>query len=99
MVGELTAKGALFLTASDAVSWFRKRRSVIFDRAGSARVQSDGETEAGLRLRVYRPERVAETIEDVERMPVSFTETTFTKVTNFRKATDEVTPLRIGADG
>jgi len=35
MLGELSRRGASFSTASQAVSWFRKRRSVVFERSGS----------------------------------------------------------------
>jgi hypothetical protein len=61
LLGELTRKGALFCTASQAVSWFRLRRSVVFENStvdGEMRVKvsaGHGEDVPGLRLRFYQP--------------------------------------------
>jgi hypothetical protein len=62
LVDELKTRGAWFSTASQAVSWFRKRRSAIFETvsedSGTLRVKIgvDGDGELpGLRLRVHRP--------------------------------------------
>jgi hypothetical protein len=61
MVDELKHRGAWFSTASQAVSWFRKRRSAVFETvecdSGTLRVKTgvDGDGELpGLRLRVHR---------------------------------------------
>ncbi|MGH7992744.1 MAG: hypothetical protein ACREDQ_04455 [Limisphaerales bacterium] len=35
LLGQLRSNGACFLTAARTVSWFRKRRAVIFEQAGS----------------------------------------------------------------
>ena len=62
LVDELKNRGAWFSTASNAVSWFRKRRSAVFESAGvdsdALRVKigmSGNEEVPGLRLRVYKP--------------------------------------------
>jgi peptidoglycan/xylan/chitin deacetylase (PgdA/CDA1 family) len=63
LLRDLRRRGAWFPTASQAVSWFRKRRSAVFQAVSwdgdvvSARIggaTSDGLP--GLRLRVHRPE-------------------------------------------
>jgi len=62
LVDELQNRGAWFSTASQAVSWFRRRRSAVFETlswdSGTLRVKIglDGDEELpGLRLRVHRP--------------------------------------------
>jgi hypothetical protein len=61
LLEELKSSDAWFATAGQAVSWFRKRRSVKFERRGagnSGRICPGSEEEdapASMRLRVYRP--------------------------------------------
>lgn len=62
LVDELMNRGAWFATASQAVSWFRKRRSAEFETAawepGAVRVKVSGDVGGelpGLRLRVHKP--------------------------------------------
>ncbi len=64
LVDELKNRGAWFSTASDAVSWFRKRRSAVFEGvstdSGTLRVKigiNGNEELPGLRLRVHKPGR------------------------------------------
>jgi hypothetical protein len=61
MVDELKNRGAWFSTALQAVSWFRKRRSAVFEtvsrdsRTLRVKIGVDGDEELpGLRLRVHR---------------------------------------------
>ena len=62
LVQELKSSGAWFSTASEAVSWFQKRRSVVFETdsiesdAVQARLSAQiGDDLPGLRLRIYKP--------------------------------------------
>ena len=62
LVDELRSRGPWFATARQAVSWFRQRRSVVFERAGQdpevirARVCLAPQEEVpGLRLRLHNP--------------------------------------------
>src|SRR6266436_2604141 len=62
LVDELKNRGAWFSTASEAVSWFRRRRSAVFERVSAdsdaLRVKigmSGNEEVPGLRLRIYKP--------------------------------------------
>jgi hypothetical protein len=62
LVDELKNREAWLSTASQAVSWFRKRRSAIFETVGGesrtlrVKIGVDGNEELpGLRLRVYKP--------------------------------------------
>ncbi len=62
LINELKRRSAWFPTAKQAVSWFRKRRSVVFETVrcenGSLRVRASvGVTDdlPGLRIRVYEP--------------------------------------------
>jgi hypothetical protein len=61
LLGELTQKGALFCTASQAVSWFQMRRSAVFERSATdggvcVKVSPEhGEHLPGLRLRFHQP--------------------------------------------
>jgi len=62
LVDELRSRGPWFATARQAVSWFRRRRSVVFERSGQDRevirakvcLDSDDEVPA-LRLRLHNP--------------------------------------------
>jgi len=67
LVQELESRGAWFATAGQAVSWFRKRRSVVFETDGfepnevRARVAADQvDNLPGLRLRTHKPEESGE---------------------------------------
>jgi peptidoglycan/xylan/chitin deacetylase (PgdA/CDA1 family) len=55
----LRSSGACFLTASQTVAWFRKRRKATFQRNGSSiRIRipaADGQQTPGLCVRTYRP--------------------------------------------
>jgi hypothetical protein len=60
LIGQLKKKGAWCTNAGNVVSWFQKRRSVVFERADQsseaiwAKASSDSSEEVpGLRLRVY----------------------------------------------
>jgi hypothetical protein len=62
LVQHLRSGRAWFATASEAVSWFQKRRSVVFETdpiesdAVHARVSAHiGDDLPGLRLRIYKP--------------------------------------------
>jgi len=62
LVSELRSRGPWFATARQAVSWFRRRRSVVFERAGQdpevirAKVcLATQEGVPGLRLRLHNP--------------------------------------------
>jgi peptidoglycan/xylan/chitin deacetylase (PgdA/CDA1 family) len=61
LIRELKARGAWFASARDVVSWFRKRRSVVFEKDGSvaAGVRAEitlkgADNTPQLRLRTYR---------------------------------------------
>ena len=61
LVQDLKSRGAWFSTAGQAISWFRKRRSVVFETdcsepdAVRARVAADhGDNLPGLRLRIHK---------------------------------------------
>lgn len=65
LVADLKGRGAWFSTASHAVSWFRKRRSAVFESvdSGALRVKigiNGIEELPGLRLRVHKPGRAAQ---------------------------------------
>jgi peptidoglycan/xylan/chitin deacetylase (PgdA/CDA1 family) len=62
LIEELKSRGAWFSTASDAVSWFRKRRSAVFASVSgdleALHVKigiSGNEGVPGMRLRIYNP--------------------------------------------
>jgi hypothetical protein len=62
LLNDLETRGAWFVTATQAVSWFRKRRSAIFEEvqfdSGALHVKvstSGGDKLAGLRLRIHKP--------------------------------------------
>ncbi|MGH7941984.1 MAG: hypothetical protein ACREE6_00935 [Limisphaerales bacterium] len=60
LLEQLRARGACFLTAGRAVSWFRKRRAAVFERTSDTikvRIPADGRPRLpGLRVRTYYPE-------------------------------------------
>jgi peptidoglycan/xylan/chitin deacetylase (PgdA/CDA1 family) len=62
LIQDLRSRGAWFATAGQAVAWFRKRRSVVFETDGlqpeavRARVTANSDDSfPGLRLRVHKP--------------------------------------------
>jgi hypothetical protein len=62
LLNDLESRGAWFATATQAVSWFRKRRSAVFEEvqfdSGALHVKvstSGGDKLAGLRLRIHKP--------------------------------------------
>jgi peptidoglycan/xylan/chitin deacetylase (PgdA/CDA1 family) len=62
LIDDLRARGAWFATASQVVSWFRKRRSAVFERDATdaqhvrVRIPGDaGQELPGLRLRIHKP--------------------------------------------
>jgi hypothetical protein len=62
VVQDLKSRGAWFATAGQAVAWFQKRRSVVFEpdsaEPGSVRLKvafKTGEKIPALRLRAYKP--------------------------------------------
>ena len=67
LIQELKARGAWFATACEAVSWFRKRRSVEFEEDPTcpssmrARIPSSyGDGLPGLRMRIYKEQNLGE---------------------------------------
>lgn len=87
LVQTLTSSGALFLTASDAASWVRRRRSVVFEDAGNGRgcataPSDNGVQTVGMRLRVHRPGDFSEAGE-------SYTDTIFMDVAPFEYETED----------
>ena len=66
LVQDLKDRNTWFATGGQAVSWFRKRRSVVFDMDGEgnvvfAKLTAHPEDFApGLRLRVYNPREISE---------------------------------------
>jgi hypothetical protein len=67
LVQDLKARGAWFATASEAVSWFRKRRSVEFEEnpthpsSVGARISSNpGRDLPGLRVRIYKEQNLSQ---------------------------------------
>jgi hypothetical protein len=67
LVQDLKSRGAWFSTAGQAVSWFRKRRSVVFETDGiepdavRARGAADhGDNLPGMRLRVHKAQESSE---------------------------------------
>lgn len=63
VVDELNSKGAWFATAAQAVAWFQKRRSAVFEtiswEADTLRLKvavRENENVPGLRLRIHKPQ-------------------------------------------
>ena len=62
LVQDLKNRGAWFATAGQAILWFRKRRSIVFETNGvepnTVRIKATARGEdsvPGLRLRIYNP--------------------------------------------
>ena len=71
LLQDLKSRGAWFSTAGQAVSWFRKRRSALFEadptEPGAVRASvpaKDGDDLPGLRLRIYRARESGKTDTD-----------------------------------
>lgn len=69
LIEQMKSRGAWFATAGQAVSWFRKRRSVVFESEqiapGGVRAQVAGyfgENVPGLRLRTHQADSAAKTV-------------------------------------
>jgi len=81
LLGELTRREALFCTASQAVAWFERRRSAVFEKSavhGEVCVKvSAGHDEvvAGLRLRFHRPKASSGFIVKSDSAENSYTDT------------------------
>jgi hypothetical protein len=89
LVQDLKNRGAWFATAGDAVSWFQKRRSVVFetDGTGSEGVRakvtlSHNDGLPGLRLRIYkgREQRDVSTLGTEDCLELAFDEMVDTRV-------------------
>jgi len=83
LLDELTRQGALFCTADQAVSWFRMRRSVAFERlqdgGWSVKVETPaGNPQPGMRLRVHRMASSNNSFVMPETTEVNFTDTVLT---------------------
>ncbi|HET7106150.1 MAG TPA: hypothetical protein VFI38_05015 [Candidatus Acidoferrum sp.] len=78
LVETLKDSGALFVTAAGAVEWFRKRREVRFERAGSGDVLRTGlrykgeEIQPAVRIRMYSGSRGVEKIEHSNESQAEF---------------------------
>jgi peptidoglycan/xylan/chitin deacetylase (PgdA/CDA1 family) len=66
LIQELKGRGAWFSTAGQAISWFRKRRSAMFEtdsiEPGAVRVKvavDHGDHVPGLRLRIHKPPKTS----------------------------------------
>jgi hypothetical protein len=60
LIQDLKNRDAWFATAGQAVSWFRKRRSVVFQAVGAKVTAYPEDFVPGLRLRVYNPRELLE---------------------------------------
>jgi hypothetical protein len=67
LLQDLKSRGAWFSTAGQAISWFRKRRSAVFEadptEPGAVRASvpvNDGDDLPGLRLRIHRGRELSE---------------------------------------
>lgn len=66
LIGDLKGRETWFATCSEAAAWFRKRRSVVFERNANdddiveARVTGSDGASSGLMLRTYNPLKSAE---------------------------------------
>jgi hypothetical protein len=92
LLADLKSRGALFCTAGQAVSWFRKRRSVVFERTGidgrvSAKICSDNDGKVpALRLRLHRPRSFPAAASEIADLPPGYTDTVLSDQTEFRLA-------------
>jgi hypothetical protein len=75
----LETRGAWFATATQAVSWFRKRRSAVFEEvqfdSGALHVKvstSGGDKLAGLRLRIHKPRGSKQFAECADNQPSGY---------------------------
>jgi hypothetical protein len=92
LLNELTARGAWFSTAEQAVSWFRRRRSSVFERVDCEdkrlRVSvvdgHSGDDCPGLRLRFHRPRTLSELGQTDTDFRRSYTDTAFKGTIDFR---------------
>jgi peptidoglycan/xylan/chitin deacetylase (PgdA/CDA1 family) len=72
LVQSLKIRGAWFSTAGQAVAWFRKRRSAVFETDSaeadgiSVKARSDADNLPGLRVRIYNPPQSLRTSDAAE---------------------------------
>ncbi len=82
LLRELTCKGAQFSTAAQAASWFRRRRSAVFERLDSClRVTVTSEDDfnlPGFRLRLHQPRSLSSLRARHESLTGKYTDTAFT---------------------
>jgi hypothetical protein len=93
LLAELTARGALFLTAAQAVSWFRKRRSAVFDTVADGRLSVRMSLDSGrfmpaLRIRFHEPQRLAGPVPKLDGFQETFKDTILEGRTKFHFPTD-----------
>jgi len=79
LLNDLETRGAWFVTAAQAVSWFRKRRSAVFEEvqfdSGALHVKvstSGGDKLAGLRLRIHKPRSSKQFAECADNQPTGY---------------------------
>ena len=84
VLGDLTERGAWFCTAAQAVSWFQKRRSVVFEMSDSHQTmranvtQEEPESLPGLRLRCHKPRTLQQLQATSNGIQEDYTDTSFT---------------------
>lgn len=86
VVDELKAKGAWFATAAQAVSWFRKRRSVTFENVAgkTVRISTPDSNDAhqgtpALRLRIHQPRQPRGQVDFTQSQFYPYRDITFTR--------------------
>src|SRR5438132_13225566 len=79
LLNDLKIRGAWFVTATQAVSWFRKRRSAVFEEvqfdSGALQVKvstSGGDKLAGLPLRIHKPRSSKQIPECADNQPTGY---------------------------
>jgi len=86
-LNDLKNRGVWFATASDVVAWYRKRRSVVFERATieqetpvSGGTHSNHDETPGLLLRIYNPTHYQDPARRKSFIDVSFSQDTLLQV-------------------
>ncbi|HET9218513.1 MAG TPA: hypothetical protein VFR18_16130 [Terriglobia bacterium] len=90
LLADLTRRGALFCTGSDAVAWFQKRRSVSFEELSSGEIRATvcsgmNESVPDMRLRIYSP-CDSHSVSEKKLAPERYQETIFSDRAEFRLA-------------
>ena len=93
LLAELTARGALFLTAAQAVSWFRKRRSAVFDTVADGRLSVRMSLDSGrfmpaLRIRFHEPQRLPGPVPKLDGFQETYEDTILEGRTKFHFPSD-----------